>query len=77
MKKLQNAKPVIVVEWNSSTVGDAIGHGNGRLNKEDLRKLAQLLGRMAARRDLAKAREDRALSATTSDVMPGKMPTNA
>ena len=35
MKKLQNSGPVIVVEWNGTTVGDAIDHGNDHLSKGD------------------------------------------
>ena len=74
MKKLQNPDPVIVVEWNHAA-GDGIEHDACCLSKADLLALARALGRMAARRDLAKAREDRGRSATTSDVMPAKMPT--
>ena len=70
MKKLQQVNPAIVVEWNSVAVGYAIEHGNGHLSEDDLRSLAQALGRIAARRDLALAREDRARLATTSEVMP-------
>ena len=77
MKKLQIADPVIVVEWNAVTADGAVDLTSEHLSKDDLLALARVLGRMAARRDLAKAREDRARSATTSDVMPGKMPTNA
>ena len=75
MKKLQTADPVIVVEWNGVTVDGAVDLTGEHLSKDDLLALARALGRMAARRDLAKAREDRARSATTSDVMPAKMPT--
>ena len=77
MKKLQIADPVIVVEWNGVTADGAVHFTDEHLSKDDLLALARALGRMAARRDLAKAREDRARSATTSDVMPGKMPTKA
>ena len=75
MKKLQIADPVIVVEWNGVTADGAVDLTCDHLSKDDLLALARALGRMAARRDLAKAREDRARSATTSDVMPVKMPT--
>ena len=75
MKKLEIADPVIVVEWNGVTADGAVDHTGDHLSKDDLLALARALGRMAARRDLAKAREDRARSATTSDVMPTKMPT--
>ena len=75
MKKLQIADPVIVVEWNGVTADGAVDISGEHLSKDDLLALARALGRMAARRDLAKAREDRARSATTSDVMPVKTPT--
>ena len=74
MKKLQIADPVIVVEWNGVAADGAVDISGEHLSKDDLLALARALGRMAARRDLAKAREDRARSATTSDVMPAKMP---
>ena len=77
MKKLQHADPIIVVEWNSATADGAVDLTGEHLSKDDLLALARALGRMAARHDLAKAREDRARSATTSDVMPAKMPTKA
>ena len=73
MKKLQIADPVIVVEWNGVTADGAVDITGEHLSKDDLLALARALGRMAARRDLAKAREDRARSATTSDAMPAKM----
>ena len=66
MKK--QAEPGIVIEWNGrdgATTLDSV-------DKEQLRELARILGRIAARRDLAQARKDRALSdqrgATTTDV---------
>ena len=75
MKKLQIADPVIVVEWNGATADGAVDQTGEHLSNADLLALSRALGRMAARRDLAKAREDRAQSATTSDVMPAKMST--
>ena len=75
MKKLQHAEPVIVVEWNGVAADGAVDISGEHLSKDDLLALARALGRMAARRDLAKAREDRPRSTTTSDVMPAKMPT--
>ena len=77
MKKLQIADPVIVVEWNGVAADGAVDISGEHLSKDDLLALARALGRMAARRDLAKAREDRAGSATSSDVMPAKMPKTA
>lgn len=63
----KQTEPVIVIEWNGrdgATTLDSV-------DKEQLRKLARILGRIAARRDLAQMRKDRALSsphATTTDV---------
>jgi hypothetical protein len=65
MKK--QAEPDIVIEWNGrdgATTLDSV-------DKEQLRELARILGRIAARRDLAQARKVRALSErrpTTTDV---------
>jgi hypothetical protein len=65
MKK--QTEPGIVIEWNGrdgATTLDSV-------DKEQLRELARILGRIAARRDLAEARKDRALSqprAITTDV---------
>lgn len=56
MKK--QTEPGIVIEWNGrdgATTFDSV-------DKEQLRELARILGRIAARRDLAQARKDRALS---------------
>ena len=56
MKK--QTEPGIVIEWNGrdgATTLDSI-------DKEQLRELARILGRIAARRDLARLRKDRAQS---------------
>lgn len=70
MKKQQIAEPVIDVEWNIA----ADDEGGRQRSKSDLLALARSLGRMAARRELARARELRAQSATTSDHVSGKVP---
>ena len=75
MKKQQQTGIDFVVEWNCKASRDVGSDPGEHLSKEDLLTLARALGRMAARRDLVKAREDRARSATTPDVMPAKMPT--
>jgi len=49
MKKLSQTKAVVVIEWNGEG-GNTIGH----LRKEDLLTLALALGRLAARRELAR-----------------------
>ena len=56
MKK--QTEPGIVIEWNGrdgATTLDSV-------DKEQLRELARILGRIAARRDLARLRKDGALS---------------
>jgi hypothetical protein len=65
MKKQQRSQPAIVIEWNSDT--GAAQNGIDGISESVLLQLARALGRMAARRDLAAARENRARSATTSD----------
>jgi hypothetical protein len=65
MKKQQQSQPAIVIEWNSDA-GAAQNSIDG-LPESDLLQLARALGRMAARRDLAAARENQARLATTSD----------
>lgn len=49
MKKQAHAKAVVVIEWNGEG-GNSIEH----LRQEDLLKLARALGRLAARRELAR-----------------------
>lgn len=49
MKKLSNTKSVVVIEW-SGEGGNTIDH----LKQEDLLNLARALGRLAARRELAR-----------------------
>lgn len=49
MKKLSQTKAVVVIEWNGKD-GNTIAH----LRKEDLLNLAHALGRLAARRELAR-----------------------
>ena len=77
MKKQQRTDPVIVIEWNCETASDTLPNSGDGLSKEDLRNLARALGRMAAQRDLAILREDRARSIPNSDVNPGKIPAKA
>lgn len=65
MKK--QTEPGIVIEWNGRDGATTLES----VDKKQLRELARILGRIAARRDLAQARKDRALSehrATTTGV---------
>jgi hypothetical protein len=65
MKK--QTEPGIVIEWNGRDGATSLES----VDKEQLRELARILGRIAARRDLAQARKDRALSpprSTMTDV---------
>jgi hypothetical protein len=55
MKKQQRSQPAIVIEWNSDA--GASRNGIDGVPESDLIQLARALGRMAARRDLAAARE--------------------
>jgi hypothetical protein len=54
----KQSEPGIVIEWNGCDGATTIES----VDKEQLRELARILGRIAARRDLAQARKDRALS---------------
>ncbi|MEQ1577666.1 MAG: hypothetical protein ABL894_08435 [Hyphomicrobium sp.] len=49
MKKLSQTKTVVVIEWNGEG-GSTIDH----LREADLLNLARALGRLAARRELAR-----------------------
>ena len=63
----KQAEPGIVIEWNGRDGATTLES----VDKEQLRELARILGRIAARRDLVQARKDRALSQarpTTTDV---------
>lgn len=63
----KQTEPVVVIEWNGRDGATTLES----VDKEQLRELARILGRIAARRDLAQARKDRALSSqrpTTTDV---------
>jgi hypothetical protein len=65
MKK--QTEPGIAIEWNGRNGATTLDS----VDKEQLRELARILGRIAARRDLAQARKDRALSEprpATTDV---------
>ena len=65
MKK--QTEPRIVIEWNGRDGATTLES----VDKEQLRELARILGRIAARRDLARLRKDGALSrqrSTTTDV---------
>lgn len=63
----KQTEPAVVIEWNGRDGATTLES----VDKEQLRELARILGRIAARRDLAQARKDRALSeprAATTDV---------
>lgn len=75
MKKQLRSQPAIVIEWNSDT--GASQNGIDGLPESDLLEFARALGRMAARRDLAAARENLARSAITSDPTVDTIPAKA
>jgi hypothetical protein len=54
----KRTEPEVVIEWNGRDGATTLES----VDKEQLRELARILGRIAARRDLAQARKDRALS---------------
>jgi hypothetical protein len=53
MKKLSQAHTTVVIEWNGEG-GNTIAH----LRQKDLLNLARALGRLAARRELARLTAD-------------------
>lgn len=75
MKKQQRSTPTIQIEWMHDAVGDPLA--GGRFCEADLRSIAQALGRLAARRDLARARAARSQSAPNSAAMLATNPTKA
>ena len=60
----KQTEPDIVIEWNGRDGATTLES----VDKEQLRELARILGRIAARRDLAQAHKDRALSQPRSTM---------
>lgn len=54
MKQVASLEPVIVIEWNSRAPSDQSFPDARHLSKDDLLNLARALGRLQARRDLAR-----------------------
>ena len=54
MKQVAGSKPVIVIEWNGDASGQQSTLDVRNLSKDDLLNLARALGRLQARRDLAR-----------------------
>ena len=54
MKQLAGSKPVVVIEWNGHAHGQQSALDASHLSKDDLLNLARALGRLQARRDLAR-----------------------
>ena len=72
MKRQDQSSTDIAVAWNpAGTDGGALPIG------DDLRKLARALGRLAARRELARLRESAVRSCPSSDDNFAKMPKKA
>lgn len=67
MRKLVDQSPVIVVEWRSASDGAADGSGGQHIGKEDLLAIARALGRLAARRDIARTKQVVAAARLSSD----------
>lgn len=55
MKQVARSEPVIVIEWNGHGPGQKSALDVRHLSKDDLLNLARALGRLQARRDLARA----------------------
>jgi hypothetical protein len=62
MRKRSQSNVVITIDWNAE------GGRIENLPEQDLLALARALGRLAARRDLAQAMQDRARSIQQADV---------
>ena len=65
----RQTEPGIVIEWNGADGATTLDS----IDKEQLRELARILGRIAARRDLAQALKDRALSEKHAAAMNSKV----
>lgn len=55
MKQVAISEPVIVIEWNGHGPGQQSAQDVRHLSKDDVLNLARALGRLQARRDLARA----------------------
>lgn len=62
MRKRSQSNVIVTIDWNAD------GGRIENLPEEDLLALARALGRLAARRDLAQAMQDRAMSTPLADV---------
>ncbi len=67
MRKLVDHSTVIVVEWRSPSDGTAGERGGLQLAKDDMLAIARSLGRLAARRDLARTKQVVAAARLSSD----------
>lgn len=73
MQKLTIHNPVVVVEWRSASDGTACG--SQQLAKDDLLAIASALGRLAARRDLARLKQEVVAARLSSDQNGATMST--
>lgn len=55
MKQVARSEPFIVIEWNGLGPGQQSAPDLRHLSKDDVLNLARALGRLQARRDLARA----------------------
>lgn len=77
MRKRADQSPVIVVEWRSASGGGADGSGGQQLAGDDMLAIARALGRLAARRDIARAKRDVAAKRLRSDEIGATMTVKA
>ena len=78
MKQVAGSEPVIVIEWNGHAPGQQSVPDAHQLSKDDLLNLARALGRLQARRDLARVAvavtPERLSSGTKNAKMNAKAP---
>ncbi|WP_287389588.1 hypothetical protein [Ralstonia sp.] len=54
MKQLTGSEPVIIIEWDGHALGEQSTLDARHVSKDELLNLARALGRLQARRDLAR-----------------------
>ena len=77
MKQVAGSEPVIVIEWNGEASGNQSPLDARHLSKDDLLNLARALGRLQARRDLARGAVTGTPERLSSGAKSARMTTRA
>jgi len=73
MKQVAGSEPVIVIEWNGHEPGEPSTLDVHHLSKDGLLNLARALGRLQARRDVARGAEACAPERLSSGAKSARM----